>query len=133
MDKYRPDGRGGRYLDRITIVGGAITPKPMNSAAVIIEGKFAASAPVVDWRADAQARAERNDPQRKAEDRMLAAADWPPKHWDRELRLSLIQGCAEAKAARQLEDGPERERNRARRDQANAYTTALAEWMAANR
>jgi hypothetical protein len=30
-DVARTDGAGGRFLDRITVVGGAVTPKPMNA------------------------------------------------------------------------------------------------------
>jgi hypothetical protein len=132
-DASRPDGKGGRLLDRITVVGGAVTPKPMNAAATITEGKAGAWAPVIAWGSDAQAQAERSDPQRQAEDRLLAAASWPPQHWGRELRLSLIRGAAEAKARREIEGDYERARAQARREQQNRYSSDLAAWMAANR
>lgn len=127
----RPDGRGGRYLDKITIVGGAVTPKPMNPAAVITEGKAGAWAPVADVYADAQAR--HADPGREADDRLLAAASWPPPGmFGRETSLALIRRSAEAKARRELESGAERSRAQARRDRANQYSSDLAEWMSRN-
>jgi hypothetical protein len=127
----RPDPRGGRYLDRIVIVGGALTTHPMNPAATITESKYAATAPVVGIYEDVQAR--HRDPDREraaAEDAMLAALDWPPRHWDRSLRLSVLQGAAEAKVARETaEDDPER-RAREHWEQNNRYSTALAATMA---
>lgn len=130
----RPDGQGGRYLDKITIVGGAVTPRPMNSSAVITEGKFAASVPVADVYADAQARhADPGRDRRRREDAMLAAVDWPPPSIGREARLALLRGAAEAKARRALEGDPVRAREQARRDQDNAYSYDLAAWLAANR
>jgi hypothetical protein len=132
--RSRPDGKGGRLLDEVLIVGGAVTPKPMNPGAIITEGKSGPWAPVVDVYADAQAQAERNNPERKAEDRLLAAVSWPPPGlFDRETSLALIRGAAEAKARREIEGDYERERVRARRDQANRYSSDLAEWMAAHR
>jgi HK97 family phage prohead protease len=128
-DASRPDGKGGRLLDRITVVGGAVTPKPMNAAATITEGKSGAWAPVVDIYADAQA-CHHADPGREAEDRLLAAAGWPPSSWPRDLRLSLIRGAAEAKARREAEGDPERARDQARRDFDNRYSFGLAETMA---
>lgn len=128
-DAERPDGKGGRYLDKITIVGGAVTPKPMNPMAVITEGKAAASAPIVDLYADAQAR--HADPERDADDRLLAAASWPPPGmFDRETSLALIGGAARAKAMRApADDGAEAARSRW--EQANRYSSDLAAWMAA--
>jgi len=125
----RPDGQGGRYLDRIVIVGGALTTHPMNPMAYITESKHAATVPVVDVYADAQGR-HRADPGREAEDRLLEAASWPPRHWDRQTRLSLIRGAAEAKARRELEGDPVAAREQARRDQDNAYSFGLAATMA---
>jgi hypothetical protein len=132
-DASRPDGQGGRYLDSIRIVGGAVTPHPMNSAALIRESKTGtvAWAPVVSWGADAQARAERNDPQRLAEDKMLAACDWPPRHWDRETRLALIRGVAEARAKAIAATPDEAEaRRKARWERDNEYCYGLAATMA---
>jgi hypothetical protein len=133
-DSSRPDGKGGRLLDLITVVGGAVTPKSMNSRAVFVSGKSGAWAPVVDLYADAQAR--RRDPDRdriRAEDELLAAASWPPPSIDRESRLLLLDRVAMAKAARipAFDDGRQAERER--REQANRYSTDLAEWMAAHR
>jgi hypothetical protein len=134
-DSARPDGKGGRLLDQITVVGGAITPKPLNPMAYIIAGKGAGTwAPVTDIYADAQAR--RRDPdreRRRAEDAMLAAADWPPRNLPRDIRLSLLNGAAASKAARipAFDDGARVQRERWQ--QANAYSYGLAEWMAANR
>jgi len=130
----RPDGQGGRYLDQITIVGGAVTPKPMNSSAVITEGKYAASVPVVDVYADAQARhADPDRDRRRREDELLAGLDWPPPSIDRESRLALIRSAAAAKAARAAgeDDAGRRERERWERD--NRYSSDLAAWMVANR
>jgi hypothetical protein len=132
VDDWQPDGRGGRNLTRVTIVGGALTPRPLNPGAAVIESKGEAAtgcAPVVDVYAGAQAQAERNDPQRKAEDRLLAAASWPPRDWPRDMRLSILQGCAEAKAARLPEDDGRRIQ-RERYERNNRYTTDLAAWMA---
>jgi hypothetical protein len=134
VDASRPDGKGGRLLDLITVVGGAVTPKPMNAAAMITEGKAGASVPVVDWCADVQARSERNDPQRLAEDRLLAACDWPPRHWDRDTRLSIIRSSAEAKARREFQSDPQRESERVRQrrqEQNNRYSDGLRAWMEA--
>ncbi len=133
-DSSRPDGKGGRLLDQITVVGGAVTPKPMNPGAVIVSGKSGAWAPVVDIYADAQRQAERGSPQRAQEDRLLAAASWPPPGmFGRETSLSLIRGAAAAKAARipAFDDGSQAQRERFERD--NAYSAALHAWMAANR
>jgi HK97 family phage prohead protease len=130
----RPDGKGGRYLDKIEIVGGAVVVHPANPRALITEGKSGAWAPVVDVYDAAQADAERNDPERKAEDRLLASVPWPPPGlFDRQTSLALIRGAAGAKAARELAGDYERARAQARRDQANRYSSDLAEWMAAHR
>lgn len=132
--KWRPDPSGGRFLSKVSVYGGAVTPKPANPMAYITEGKgMEAWAPVIEWGTDAQAQAERNDPQRLAEDRLLAAASWPPRHFDRATRLALIQGAAEAKAHREDEGDPVRERAQRRRDFDNRYCLDLAAWMAANR
>ena len=131
-DASRPDGKGGRLLDRITVVGGAVTPHPMNPGAFITESKYAAAVPIVDVYTDVQAR-HRASPEREAEDRLLAAASWPPRHFDRETRLALLRGAGEAKARRELAADTGRARERARRDQDNRYSSDLAAWMAANR
>jgi hypothetical protein len=134
VDAWRPDGRGGRVLDRITVTGGAVVRTPMNSAARITESKgggaFPASVPVVDVFNGVQAQAERNNPQRQAEDRMLEAASWPPPHFDRETRLALIRGAADAKAVRQAPADDGEARRRARWEKANEYSYALARTMA---
>jgi hypothetical protein len=134
-DASRPDGKGGRLLDLITVVGGAVTPKPMNPMAYITEGKSGAWAPVVSVYDDAQAR--HTDPdrdRRRREDELLAAATWPPRGlFDRKTALSLLAGAAMAKSRRELAGDPERDREQARRDQDNRYSSDLAEWMAANR
>ena len=132
VDASRPDGAGGRFLDRITIIGAAATPHPMNPAAVITEGKAPPWSPVADVFGDVQARAERNDPQRQAEDRMLATAAWPPRHWDRGTRLALIKSTALAGAARMPPEDGEALRA-ARWERNNAYDLDLAGWMAAHR
>jgi len=129
----RPDGMGGRFLDEITIVGGAVTPHPMNSSALITEGKHAAPVLVVGLYDSIQAG--RRDPdreRRRAEDELLAAASWPPPSIDRESRLALLRGAAAAKAAR-LADDDGRQAERERWEQANRYSTGLAEWMAAHK
>ncbi len=135
-DASRPDGKGGRLLDQITVVGGAVTPKPMNPMAVITEGKAgdgASWAPVVDLYADAQRQAELvRTPDQIADDRLLAAAQWPPRGmFDRKTALSLIRGAALARAARQPDDAGDLAR--ARWQQANEYSLDLAGWMAAHK
>jgi hypothetical protein len=104
----------------------------MNPGAFITEGKSGAWAPVVDLYTDAQAR--HADPQREAEDRLLASVSWPPPGmFDRETSLALIRSTAEAKARRLAEGDPERDRARQRRDRDNAYSNALAASMARGR
>jgi len=130
----RPDGMGGRFLDEITIVGGAITPRPMNSSALITEGKHAASVPVIGLYDSIQAG--RRDPDRdriRREDAMLAAASWPPPGmFGRETSLALLRGAAAAKAARlPADDGARLERERWQA--ANRYSADLSMWLAANR
>jgi HK97 family phage prohead protease len=130
--RSRLDDQGGRLLAEVIVLGGAITPIPANGLAVITEGKGGPLAPVVDVFADVQAR-RRVDPEREREDRMLAAASWPPPHWDRDLRLSLITELAELKAAREVDADAERARVRARWERQNAYSADLACWLAAHR
>ena len=126
MSRLARTGRDWHH--EITVVGGVITPKPMNSLATITESKYAAAVPVVDVYADAQAR--HADPQRDAEDRLLEAASWPPQSWPRDLRLDLIRGAAEAKARRELKGDPERAREQARWAADNAYSNGLRASMA---
>jgi hypothetical protein len=136
VDDWEPDGRGGRNLTRITIVGGAITPKPMNPGATVIESKGEAAtgyAPVVTIEQSigaGAAAAERATPERRREDAMLAAASWPPRHFDRATRLALLTGAAQAKAHHELEGDYERQRVQARREQQNRYSSGLAAWLA---
>jgi HK97 family phage prohead protease len=136
-DVSRPDGAGGRFLDKVTVVGGAITPKPMNAAATITEGKHAVGGSarvltVAQATAEDAARRERETPQRRQEDATLSAASWPPPGlFDRETSLALIRGGAQAKARRELAEGdPARARAQARRDRDNAYSSALSSWLA---
>ena len=133
VDAARPDGAGGRFLDRITIIGGAVTPKPMNAAAVITEGKAAPWSPVADVFGDVQARSQRDDPQRRQDERILAAAPWPPPGlFDRETSLGLARGAAAAKAARMVPGDGEAARQ-ARWQRANAYSHDLSEWLDGHR
>jgi hypothetical protein len=135
-DSSRPDGKGGRLLDRVTVVGGAVTPHPMNPGAFITESKYAASVPVVTVEQSIADGAACRDPDRdriRREDELLAAVSWPPPSIDRGSRLALLERTAAAKAARDLDGDPERARAQARWDQANRYSSGLAEWMAANR
>ncbi len=135
-DASRPDGKGGRLLDRITVVGGAVTPKPMNAAAVITEGKHAASAPVVTVAQDIADGSARRDPDRdriRREDQLLAAVDWPPPGlFDRETSLALIRGAAAAKTLAVPADEGEA-MLAARYEENNNYSNGLARWMAAHR
>jgi Caudovirus prohead serine protease len=133
-DSASPDGKGGRLLNKITVVGGAVTPKPMNPGAFITEGKAAEYAPIVDVYDDAQARHADPDRDRIArEDAMLAAASWPPQGmFDRKTALALMRGAALAEAARQPEDDGDR-LARERYDENNRYCNGLAAWMAAHR
>jgi hypothetical protein len=131
VTKARPDGHGGRILQDITIVGGALVNVPMNSRARITESKgggtFPSSVPVVDVYADAQAR--RADPQRQREDAILQAADWPPRDWPRDMRLALIMDTAAAKAARPLPEDDGRRVQRERWERNNKYSADLHEWL----
>jgi len=133
--KWRPDPSGGRFLSKVSVFGGAVTPKPANPLAFITAGKGMESwAPVVDVYADVQAR--HRDPDReqaRREDAMLAAADWPPPGlFGRETALALIRGAAAAKAARlPADDGARLERERWQA--ANRYSADLSMWLAAHR
>lgn len=130
----RPDGNGGRILEKVVIVGGAVTPKPMNPRAVITEGKSGPWAPVVAWCSDAHLESGRRDPEREAEDRILAAASWPPPGmFDREISLALIRDFAVAKSRRELADDSHAREMRARRDRDNQYSADITEWLAAHR
>jgi Escherichia/Staphylococcus phage prohead protease len=140
----RPDGKGGRLLARVTVVGGAVTPKPANPEAVIVEGKSGpagkmhpSTAPIVDIYADAQAVAEQRDPDRDRRRRMAAmvdAAGWPPPELANLLGVegahALLEDAARRRALRHAEDDPERAQAQARRDRDNAYSNGLAAWMA---
>jgi HK97 family phage prohead protease len=140
-----PDGRGGRILSEVRIVGGALTPKPANPLAVVVEGKATAplaaalpsSAPCGDLYATMQAESERRDParrRREREDELLAGVSWPPASFDRQTRLALLAGVAEAKAAEQAAVAdPMGQFARARWEQANRYSSDLAAWLEANR
>jgi hypothetical protein len=135
-DAARPDGKGGRLLDRVTVVGGAVTPHPMNPGAFITESKYAAAVPVITVGqsiADGSARRDPERERRQREDELLASVSWPPPSIDRESRLALLAGAAEAKARRELAGDPERAREQARRDQDETYCLDLARWMARNR
>jgi HK97 family phage prohead protease len=134
--RTRSDGKDGRILEDVAVVGGAITPKPANPLATIVSGKgapggFSRVLTVSESIAEGAARRERESPQqRRAEDAMLAAASWPPPHFPRETRLRLIRGVAEAKARRELAGDPARVRAQARRDRDNAYGNAMARTLA---
>jgi len=133
---YRPDGQGGRLLTRVDVYGGAITPKPMNGLAVITEGKAAGrvyATPIVDLYADVQAR--RADPDRARLARMaeVVAASWVSPDLARQIGIetayNMVMGAAEAKAARQVEPDPARQRW----ERQNEYSSNLAAWMAEHR
>ncbi len=131
----RPDGDGGRLLDRVGIYGGAITPIPANERAVILSGKDAGAlaAAVLTVEQEIEAGRARRDPdrdRRRREDELLAASDWPPRSLPRGIRLELLSGAAQAKAARDLSGDSERERVAERRRKANDYSNGLREVMA---
>jgi HK97 family phage prohead protease len=146
-----PDGKGGRILSEVVIVGGALTPKPANPQAVVVEGKatvplaseigiseaLPASAPCGDLYATMQAESERRDParrRREREDELLASVSWPPASFDRQTRLELLAGVAEAKAAERVDAAdPMGQFERVRWEQANRYSSDLAAWMERNR
>jgi HK97 family phage prohead protease len=139
-----PDGKGGRRLSEVVIVGGALTPKPANPLAVVVEGKatsplvaaLPASAPCGDLYLTMQAESERRDParaRRRREDELLAGVSWPPATFDRATRLALLENVARSKAAEWVAADPVRERERTRWEAANRYSADLARWMDANR
>jgi hypothetical protein len=137
-DASRPDGKGGRLLDRVTVVGGAVTPHPMNPGAFITESKYAASVPVVGLYDGAYAesqRRERDRPDLQRQDARIAAAGWIPPGLPRDLQVQLLDGLdaaqAKALAAASMTEGEAM--LQARRDQDNAYSNGLAAWMAAHR
>lgn len=133
-DRERPDGQGGRYLDRVSVFGGAVTPHPMNSACFISESKTGSVARVVTVSQEVAEAAGRNNPERQQEDALLAAVSWPPPGlFDRETSLALVRGVAASKAVREQSADYEAARVRARRDQDQAYSSNLAEWMAAHK
>jgi hypothetical protein len=134
-------------LSEVLIVGGALTPKPANPLAVVVEGKattalaaaLPASAPCGDIYLTMQAESERRDPARARLQRMaeVVAASWVSpalaKSIGVEAAYRLVEGAAEVAASRQVEGDPVRERERARWEQANRYSYDLAEWMERNR
>jgi hypothetical protein len=138
---------GGRCT-RVAVFGGAITPRPANGLATIIEGKLATvisqGAPVVrQWapvvtveEAIAQGAARR-DPDRDRLRRMakaLEAAGWPPPELVAQIGLETAHGMLEhaaaAKAMRQAAHDPARAAAAAKRDRDNAYAYGLQDAMA---
>jgi HK97 family phage prohead protease len=137
VTKSRPDGAGGRVLAEIQIFGGATTNIPLNPQCVIVASKDAGAlaSAVLTVEQDIEAGRAARDPdtdRRRREDELLASVSWPPAHFGRETRLALLSGAAQAKAARHLAGDPERERQRARWERDNRYSTDLAEWLRAH-
>jgi hypothetical protein len=142
-----PDGKGGRILSEVVIVGGALTPKPANPLAVVVEGKATSplaaalpnSAPCGDLYATMQAESERRDPARARLQRMaeVVAASWVSpalaKAIGVEAAYRLVEGAAELAAARQVEGDPMGELERERWEASNRYSSDLAAWMERNR
>jgi hypothetical protein len=134
----RPDGRGGRVLSTVTVVGGAITPKPANPLARIVSGKDAAITPIVDVFVDVQRRrADPDEERRRRQATVLAEAGWPPPELVAQLGVDvaykMLEGAAAVSLRRTLEHDPERARVRARWEQANEYSLAMSSWMALHR
>jgi HK97 family phage prohead protease len=141
-----PDS-GGRRLSEVLIVGGALTPKPANPLAVVVEGKattplaaaLPASAPCGDLYRTMQAESERRDPARARLQQMaeVVAASWVSpalaKSIGVEAAYRLVEGAAELAAARQAEGDPVGQLERARWEQANRYSADLAAWLDAHR
>jgi hypothetical protein len=137
--KAQPDGAGGRLLTQVEVYGGAITNKPMNGQAVIVEGKdalrgtVALAAPIVELYQDLQNR--RADPDADLRRRMaeVVNASWCSPELVNSIGIKaaydLVMDAARSSAARQVPRDPERERWEA----ANRYSSDLAEWMRANR
>jgi HK97 family phage prohead protease len=142
----QPDGMGGRILPEVDVTSVAVTNGPASAGSFIRAGKGAPpltgarpvpeTAPIVDLYADVQQQAEHNHPDRErkaAEDRLLSAASWPPRHFDRETRLALINGAARAKALRLASEDDDGERaGRERWERDNEYSSNLHAWMAAH-
>lgn len=136
-----PDGMAARELDQVDVFHIALTGVPANPSARVTAVKGGAGTglaglpvPVVDIYADAQARhADPDQDRARREDAMLAAADWPPRDLPRDIRLRLLQGSAEAKAARAASEDEAGRRERERWERDNAYSTGLAEWMASHK
>lgn len=129
----RPDGMGGRLLEKVTVVGGAITPKPMHPLAMILDGKSGRRpARIVTV---AQNTIENvADPDRDRRRRMAAvvAASWLSPALRAALSVedaySVVEGAAAAKAAREAAPDEAARRQRTRRDRDNAYSNAMAAW-----
>jgi HK97 family phage prohead protease len=151
-ERARPDGAGGRALARVSVYGGAITPRPANGLATIVEGKQATVvapagrpvvhqwAPVVTVEEAISQGAARRDPDRDRLRRMakaLEAASWPPRELVAQIGLEaaygLLESAASAKAMRQVQGDPERALARQRRDAANDYSNGLAAAMTRGR
>jgi HK97 family phage prohead protease len=139
--RSRPDGKGGRRLVEVMVLGGAITPKPANPMAFITGGKSGgcAQAPVrvVTVAQDIAMGAARHDPDRERLRRMakvVEAAGFPPPHLTAvigvENAYDMTMRVAAAKAAREVAGDPERARERERMDRANAHSYGMAEAMA---
>lgn len=135
-ERARPDGMGGRRLQQVAVLGGAVVTHPANGLATIREGKATAGvAQVVSVGQEIAIGAARRDPDRGRLERMaeVVAASWPsPGLVERigvEAAYSMVERSAAAKAAREVAGDPERAAARARWERLNAYSNGLRSWM----
>jgi HK97 family phage prohead protease len=150
-ERARPDGAGGRALVKVAVFGGAVTPKPANGLATILEGKTAtvmepagvpvvhAWSPVVTVEQEIEQGRARRDPDRDRLRRMVKAlegAGWPPPELVAQLGIEaafgLLEGAAKSAVLRQVSGDPERKAAQERRDRLNEESWARQDWQARN-
>jgi HK97 family phage prohead protease len=134
-DRARPDGAGGRLLEKVTIVGGAITPTPMNPRAMITSGKGAgAAAPIVGWLDGPAADRDQKAGARAAEAERLAdeVLGLPPGlSLSRETKAAALADYQRRRATTRMQaEDCEAQRAARRRAQLDDYYFGLRETMA---
>jgi hypothetical protein len=133
----------GRELVKVDLAHVALTLSPAHPGAAIMAAKTAAVAAgrvalwtVLSAEQELALGSALRDPdreRRRREDEMLAAADWPPRYFDRETRLLLLNGLAKAQAVQAFDADDDRRRELARRERLNAESDAMRAAMASHR
>jgi hypothetical protein len=139
----RPDGLGGRLLEQVQVYGGAVTPRPMNGLAVILEGKDARGAPgVVAGGVGALADLAQLEQWARAEQAEAGLYKLATASVGQLEHLVAVKATSDAAELGRWADSPEvaaavrrdpaaeaAERDRAQWQRENAYSADLAGWM----